>query len=477
MSWKTQLTRTALLAVCVVTSGQISPPAVAQKQKAELTPSEITEIALEAYAYAYPVVLMDVSRRVMTNHETPNTDTGLGAPMNQFAHVRAFPDAKFTEVVRPNADTLYSSLWFDVSKEPLVISVPDSGGRYYLLPMLDLWTDVFASPGNRTTGTGAQTFAIVGPKWEGKLPKDVEPIRAPTAIGWMIGRTQTNGKADYDNVHKFQAGLKATPLGAWGKDYVAPKRKVDKDLSKDPPVEQVAKMDTATFFARFCELTKDNPPHGNDYPILARMKRIGLEPGKPFDLSKASDGVKAALLKAVPLAQKKIFSHFTRSGREVNHWRMIMPPVGTYGTAYLDRAGIAYAGLGANVPEDAIYPTALVDSDGKAFDSSKKYVLHFGKDQLPPVRAFWSLTMYNDRQFFADNPINRYAIGDRDKLRFDKDGSLTLYVQRDSPGKEKESNWLPAPKEGGFSMNLRLYWPSSDALDGTWKPPAVKRVD
>jgi hypothetical protein len=468
-------TRTILAAALLAASALIGWPGIpaAGDSPAPVTDDEAAEIAVEAYLYAYPLVIMEVTRRVTTNVETP---AGAHGPMNQFAHMRAFPDATFTDVVRPNADTLYSSLWFDVLKEPLVISVPDSGGRYYLLPMLDLWSDVFASPGKRTTGTGPQTFAIVGPKWEGKLPDGVGLIRAPTSVGWMIGRTQTNGKADYDAVHKFQDGLTATPLSAFGKPYTPPRGKVDPRQDKSAPVEQVAKMDAATFFALFAELTRENAPHANDYPVLARMQRLGLEPGRPFDISKVSPQARQALEKAPPLGQKQIVEQLRRAGTKVGSWQMITPPVGTYGTDYGRRAVIAFGGLGANVPEDAIYPTTLTDADGKPYDSGKKYVLEFPKGQVPPVRAFWSLTMYNEKQFFTANPIDRFAIGDRDKLKLNEDGSLTLYIQRDSPGKERESNWLPAPKEGGFSMNLRLYWPKPEALAGTWQPATVKEV-
>ncbi len=451
-----------------------TPPAIHAKDR--LTDEEALEIATEAYLYAYPMILMDVTRRGSTNCEQPDP-TRMRAPVNQFVHLKTFPDASFTDVVRPNADTLYSTIFFDVTKEPLVIHVPDSKGRYYLLPMLDMWSDVFASPGSRTTGTAEQIFAIVGPKWKGKLPKGVRQVRSPTGFGWMIGRTQANGEKDFPNVHKFQAGLIAFPLSAFAqsKDYTPPKGKVNPKVSSDPPVEQVAKMDAATFFTRFLELTKDNPPHANDYPILARMKRIGLEPGGQFDFSKAPEQLKKVLKKATSIAQQKIKGGLTKAGTEINNWRILMPPIGTYGTDYNRRAQIAYGGLGANVIEDAIYPTAFVDTEGKPFDSGKKYILHFKKDQIPPVRAFWSLTMYNDKQFFAENSINRYAIGDRNKLKFNPDGSLTLYIQRESPGKDRQSNWLPAPKSGGFSMNLRLYWPKQKALDGTWQPPAVKR--
>ncbi len=443
------------------------------RAQASLDASDAADVAVEAYVYAYPLVLMDVSRQAMTNAAEATPDGK--APMNQFSHKRTFPDASFTDVVRPNADTLYSTLWFDVAKEPLVISVADSGGRYYLLPMLDMWTDIFASPGKRTTGTQAGAFAIVGPKWQGTLPEGVQMLRAPTAIGWLIGRTQTNGKDDYGHVHKFQDELKAVPLSAWGKPYSPPKNAVDPNMPMKPPVEVVAEMDAAAFFARFAQLTIENPPHANDYPVLERMKRLGLEPGKPFDLSKASPEAQAALASAPKKALAKITGYIRNADRVVNGWGMIMNPVGTYGTDYLKRALIANMGLGANVVEDAIYPTAFA-FEGKPFDSGKQYTLHFTKEQIPPARAFWSLTMYNDRQFFAANPINRFAIGDRDALKFAADGSLTLYIQRESPGSDKESNWLPAPQEGTFTMNLRLYWPKPAALDGTWQPPAVEQT-
>jgi hypothetical protein len=447
-----------------------------QARAADVGADEAREIARDAYIYAYPLVLMEVSRRVLTNTDAPNPAT-TSAPINQFSHLRAFPDASFTDVVRPNADTLYSSMFFDVTKEPLVIDVPDSGGRYYLLPMLDMWTDIFASPGKRTTGTEAQKFAIVGPRWEGRLPQGVAEIRSPTGVGWMIGRTQTNGKADYDAVHKFQAGLTATPLSRYAKAYTAPKGAVNPQQSMSAPVEQVEKMDAATFFATFADATKSNPPHDNDYPILARMKRIGIEPGTLIDLRSMPQQIRTALEQAPREAMDQVKSAMDRSSRIANGWQMIMQPVGTYGTDYLKRAGIAYFGLGANVTDDAIYPSMLHDAQGKPLDSGAKYVLHFAKDQIPPVNAFWSVTMYNDRQFFTANPIDRYAIGDRDKLAYNPDGSLDLYVQRQSPGPDKEANWLPAPAQGPFSLTMRLYWPKEAALDGRWSPPQLQKID
>jgi hypothetical protein len=366
-------------------------------------------------------------------------------------------------------------MWFDVSQEPLMISVPDSGGRYYLLPMLDMWTDVFASTGKRTTGTNAQTLAIAGPRWQGDLPSEAMLIRSPTAIGWIIGRTQTNGKADYDAVHKFQAGLVATPLSQWGKPYRPPPGKINPDWDmKAPPTEQVEKLNPAAYFSLFAELTKLNPPHANDYPILHQMARLGIEPGKPFAFDKASPEVQRALTEAGPAALKTIKMRLSKAGVAHEGWRTNLTAIGTYGTDYLARAAVAFAGLGANTIEDAVYPTAITDADGKPFVSDNRYVLHFAKEQIPQVRGFWSLTMYNERQAFAANPIDRYAIGDRDKLTFNPDGSLDIYIQRESPGKDKESNWLPAPASGPFTMNMRFYWPKSAILEGDWLPPGVK---
>ncbi|GFE71676.1 protein of unknown function DUF1254 [Chroococcus sp. FPU101] len=434
---------------------------------------EIYEIARDTYIYAYPLVMMQVTQNVGCNVAEP---IGLRAPINQIAHNREFPDATYTDVVRPNADTLYSALSFNVSKEPIVVSIPDSGGRYYLTPWLDCWTDVFTAPGSRTTGTGAITYAIVGPKWRGTLPDGVKEYRSPTASGLLIGRTQTNGKPDYEAVRKFQDGMSAVPLSAYGKPYTPPKNTVNPNQDMTAPPDQVDQMDAASFFALFTELMKDNPPHANDYPIVDRMKRIGIEPGKSFNLADAPQEVQDALNAAPAVALKLIKQVWANSGVFANGWRTNLTAIGSYGTDYLHRAGVAYAGLGANLIEDAIYPTVFTDENGEPLHSDKRYVLHFEKDQIPPVRAFWSLTMYDERQLFTANPIDRFAIGDRDKLTFNSDGSLDLYIQRESPGKDKESNWLPAPESGRFTMNLRLYWPKAEALNGTWTPPGVKQV-
>ncbi len=357
--------------------------------------------------------------------------------------------------------------------------MPDSWGRYYLLPLLDMWTDVFAAPGARTTGTDEQAYAVTGPGWRGRLPAGVEEIRCPTGMAWMIGRTQTNGPSDYENVHKFQAGLTAVPLSRWGDGggSAPPPGRVDRGQEMSAPSAQVAAMSGPAFFGAAAAIMAKNPPHLTDTSMLQRARQLGFRPGEQFDLADAPRRLREAVDNAPSAALAAINAALPRSGLLVNHWQMVSSPIGTYGTDYLKRALIAQMGLGANPVEDAIYPTAVADADGHPFDSARRYLMHFDPGQTPPVDAFWSLTMYDRRQLFAANPISRFAIGDRDALKFNTDESLDLYICRESPGEVLESNWLPTPASGPFTMNLRLYWPRPEALDGSWQPPAVRATD
>lgn len=433
----------------------------------------LQETARDVYIYAYPLVLSHITNLIGTNVEEP---VGTYAPVNQLTHMRDVPDENWTIVVRPNADTLYSPLAYDVSEEPLIVSVPDSGDRYYLLPWLDKWTDIFAVPGTRTTGNRAQVFAIAGPDWHGELPDGVRLYRSPTNEGSMLGRIQINGSDDLAAVHAFQNGMSVVPLSAFGTDYTAPKGKHDSGLDMSAPPDQVDAMDGATFFTIFADLMKKNPPHINDSPIVDRMASLGIIPGESFDFEAASPGVQQALIESASHALPLIKPAFVNSGERANGWATNLTAIGTYGTDYLHRAGVAYGGWGANVVEDAIYPSLALDENGEPLSSDRKYVLHFEADELPPVRAFWSLTMYDERQLFTANSIQRYVIGDRDNLKYNPDGSLDLWIQRDSPGVNEESNWLPAPQNGEFTLNLRLYWPTIEAYTGSWAPPALRNV-
>jgi hypothetical protein len=418
---------------------------------------------------------MEITRQITTNLPV-GAKPGYG-PMNAFHHLTAFPSAEFRDVVRPNFDTLYSSAWLDLTREPMIVSAPDTNGRYYLLPMLDMWSNVFAVPGKRTTGTQAGHFAVVPPGFSGKLPHGVDRIDAPTSHVWVIGRTQTNGPADYPNVNKIQVGYTVTPLSQWGKTVPPAAFKPDPSVDmKTPPLTQVNTMPAGKYFAMAAMLMKTNPPQITDWSTIARLKQLGITPGGSFDLAKAPPIVKAALEKAPAQGLKLMQESLPTLATVVNGWQMNTSSMGVYGNYYLKRAIVAMIGLGANQPEDAIYPLLLVDADGKRLDGTSKYVIHFTREQLPPTHAFWSITMYDHEGFQVANKLNRFAIGDRDPLKYNADGSLDIYIQADSPGPDKESNWLPAPAQGELGVTMRIYGPKPQALDGRWVPPAVKRV-
>jgi len=430
--------------------------------------------AIEAYIFGYPLVTMEMTRRVLTNAAKPE---GLHGSMGQFASAREYPTAAFKDVTAPNADTLYSSAWLDLSQGPWILRVPDEHGRYYLMPMLDGWTDVFADPGTRTTGTGAGEFAIVGPGWHGELPPGVEQLRSPTDLVWVIGRTYCTGTPeDYAAVHAIQDQYRLVPLSAYGKPYTPPPGKIDPAIDVKTPVrEQVEGMDTVGFFKLLAELMKQNPPYAEDAPILARLAHIGLVPGQDFGSSKLAT---MANVGDVPkLGVERIMAHFSAAGADLNGW-VFFKPGGQYGTDYLQRALVTRLGLGCNRTEDAVYPTATTDGTGQKLNGANKYVMRFPKGQMPPVRGFWSLTMYDAQYFFVANPLNRYTLSQRNALKASPDGSVDLYIQVANPGADEEPNWLPAPN-GPFVLMLRLYWPKEhppSLLDGTWQPPPIERV-
>lgn len=462
--------RTAAFLGAVLLSALVGPAAA----QSALTEQEANAIGVNAYLYFYPLITMDVTRKQFTNLP-PGKEPGRG-PMNTFSSMPAYPAADDRSVVRYNFDTLYSAAWLDMTKEPMIVSAPDTNGRYYLLPMLDMWTDVFASPGWRTTGTQAANFLLTPPGWTGTVPSGMTRIEAPTPIVWIIGRTKTDGPADYDAVHKIQAGYKVTPLSQWGKPPVPAPVTIDPAVDmKTPPKVQVDTMSADKFFAYAAELLKTTPPHITDQPIIAQLKKVGFEPGKSFDLQKLDPTIRKAFADVPEEAQKLMAWKVPTLARVVNGWSMNTDTMGVYGNYYLKRAIVAQLGLGANLPEDAIYPVNLTDDSGKPLDGASMYALRFDKGNTPPANAFWSVTLYDAEGFQVANPLHRFNISSWMPLKYNADGSLDLYFQNESPGKDKEANWLPAPK-GAFNLLLRLYAPKSDALTGKWNPPPVTRV-
>jgi hypothetical protein len=449
-------------------------------ERPALSAPEAEAIATLGYIYGYPLVLMDVTRSLATT------------PFNRFAHVTVFPDDKFTDVVSPNVDTLYSTAWLELSREPIVLDVPEMGTRYYMMPLLDAWTNVFASPGTRTTGNGKGAFAIVGPGWRGNVPASVEAIQAPTNMVFLIGRTYTAGKRDYDAVHAVQREYRLTPLSQWVKSTAAPGSTASAAAAAaaataiavaaataaaptTPPVVQVEKMNAEAFFARLARLMKPNPPTENDTPIAHRLASLGIIPGEPFDLARLPASIADAIEGGVAAARARIAgAPLATLGKSANGWHVQLE-LGRYGTDYERRAMVAHVGLGANLAQDAVYPMTDLDVAGQPLSGEHRYVIRFPSGGLPPVKAFWSVTLYDERHFLPANALGRYALGDRDALHAEPDGSVELLVQRDDPGPERRANWLPAPA-GAFNLIMRLYQPKPAVLDGGWRPPPVVRV-
>lgn len=443
----------------------------------EVSDEEAYAIAKDAYVYAYPVMLTHTTLQKLSNFAEPIEGDAFGPP-NRFNHARAFPNPADKIVIRENVDTLYSAATLDLKAEPMVLSVPATD-RYFMLPMLSLWTDVFAVPGTRTTGKNtARDFLVSAPGWSGDIPAGLELIRSPTRYVWIIGRTQTNGAADYENVHKIQDSYTLTPLSAWGKaDYVPAKGKVDPGIDmKTPPPVIVDNMDAATYFGRFAELLKDNPPNQVDYPMIHRLSRLGFKAGKSFDLAAAPENIRSAFEKGYADGKALVLAEGNKAAGIGGKGWVYTVRSGAYGVDYLYRAAIAQCCVGENLPQDAVYPALSSDSEGKPLDGTNGYVLHFDKGKLPPVDGFWSVTAYDFEGYLMANPLNRSAIGDRDRLVANADGSVDIYIQTESPGKDKEANWLPVTK-GAFTLLMRLYWPREEFLEGKWEPPPVKRAE
>lgn len=441
----------------------------------EANPTEAKMLAEQIYAYGYPLMIMDVSKDMMTATSVPTDDK---APINQFAHKRSFPDASFTDIVSPNADTLYSTAWLDLSKEPIILSVPETGKRYYLMQLMNAWTEVFANPGTRTTGNGKGDFLITGPNWNGTVPEGLRQIKSETNDVMVIGRTEATGKSDFAAVNEIQDRYRLTPLSSWGRSYAPPKEVAVKqgvNLAQTP-VDQVEAMTGLDFFTRLSESLKRNPPLAQDSEMIQKMKRIGIEPGKTFNPANLSVEQRNALNAGAQSALSKIINAAKNpKGEKANGWTYHFD-TGRYKNNYANRAVIAREGLGANLPQDAVYPVITTDSAGRRLNGKYNYIIHFPKGQLPPVNGFWSITLYNQKNYFVKNPLNKYSVGDHDKLVFNRDGSLDIYVQYQPPAKSRIPNWLPTP-QGNFKLMARLYWPRKEILNRTYRLPGVQRVE
>jgi hypothetical protein len=424
-------------------------------------------LGAEAYVYGYPLVIMDITR----------TQSAINiGPENQLRRVRQFPDANFKDVVRPNVDTLYTTAFLSMKEGPWVFNMPVQYERYELMPFMDAWTNVFASPGTRTSKSNESVYLLVGPNWQDTVPPHMTLLRSPTDIVWLIGRTQTNGVADFETVHRIQDGLQLQafkPKDNSAQTFNGEKKSIASSPGL-PPVAQIKALSTAVFFERLFQLMVDNPPAPEDAPLLKRLALEGLEPGQAVKLS-TLNGIGFSVGRW--LANLKIKRTLNDRDKE-GSWRTPPLNLGKYGTDYNTRAVVAMVGLGANLPEDAIYPNTASDQEGRALNGKYKYRIHFDAKQLPPVKAFWSITAYGADEFLIDNPLHRFALGDRDDLHYNSDGSLDIWIQAEAPAKvEMKKNWLPVKANAPFLLNARLYWPKEDALNLKWQMPPVERLN
>ena len=424
------------------------------------------KIGASAYLFGYPLVLMDETRKETVAH--------IGS--NRLSHSVNFPNSDFRLLSRPNVDTLYSTAWLDLSQGPLVVSMPETGDRYYVLPFMDAWTNVFARRGTNETGNKAQEIAVVGPEFKGDIPTNIDSVvTSPTNMVWLIGRIQTNNAADVINVAKIQDKMSLTPLNKWRKgDRYKGEASSLMDNAQSDVSQWVDDMDAHTFFTKMNALMEKHPPFAEDVSELNKFSHLNIGPKMIFILDSLNVIERWAVQKSVALTIEKITQAVNAKEANKQGWN-IMRNLGTYGTDYKLRAGIARFGLGALPSVEAAYPSSSVDSTGQHYHGRNNYVLHFEANELPPANAFWSLSMYNKDGFFVDNELDRYAIGDRSELHFNQDGSLDIYIQHKKTT-YGSVNWLPAP-DSNFNLLLRLYIPKKIFFNETWHIPAVRQIE
>ena len=445
-----------------------------QKQET-LSPKEAKQIAEEAYIFAYPMLEHYKSMFVFTMYKESGVYEG---PFNLFVHNATLLGPEYTSVVRPNNDTYYSKLWLNVKSEPMVLSVPAIvDNRYYSFQIIDKYTHNMDYVGTRATGFDAGAYMFVGPDWEGETPQGINKvIRSEGNYLAALGRTQVFGPDDVDNAKAVLAQFKAEPLSA----YLGAASAVDTN-PPNYPAYNPEKAKGIEFITYLNALMTDGGIHESETALFATFAKIGIAPGKTFDPSTLDPAIAKAIKEGIESAEEKIKAESTKLGERKNGWQMVSGAFGNRETMqgkYLTRAAAAYFGLYGNSLEEAYYPETSEDNANEALDGSKhNYVLHFDKEELPPVKAFWSLSMYKmPEQLFIENEINRYVISSAtDGLKYNEDGSLDVYIQKENPGKDKISNWLPA-FDGLFSLQARLYWVKPENLDPLYVMPTVNKV-
>jgi hypothetical protein len=449
---------------------------------AQLSSSNKSEdIATLAYIWGFPLVTMERQFNFVTS---PNVAPGPGrGPANTISCARELVNASFTDVVTPNADTLYCQTQFDLKNEPVVLVVPPIADRYYSFQFLDAYTNDYAYTGLRTTGSTGGTYLIAGPDWKGQVPEGMTEIWTPTNLAWLVNRILVKGPADVPNVNAIQDQISVKPLSEFqGNTTTTPLSSTtttaattQTNASNEVPIGPQPNLIAPTGIEIYDEIGKamiGNPLNPPDPVLVTKLASIGIGPGK-VPSTESNDTIKTALQTGITEGQKLIDSKVANIGTVVNGW-LVNAQYGVFGTDYLFRAATAQLGLGANIAQEALYPGSFTDIEGMPLNGTNNYVIHFNPGQTPPVDGFWSISMYNDKSLFVDNPINRYNIGKyTEGLKNNTDGSLDIYIQNANPGADKESNWLPAP-QGGFNLVMRMYLPQPQVLNGTYQYPTIQ---
>jgi hypothetical protein len=434
------------------------------------TPQQARQLGADAFIFGFPLLAMTTAMCHTTGVPAP---TGERAPLNHFAHIRRFPDASFHAIVGANADTLYSQAWLDLAEEPILLELPDTGGRSYLMTLLDAWSNVIASLGPRTANAGKRAYAIFGPGSTGAVPEGARRLDAPTSNVWAIWHLHADGREDLEAGLAIQRSLTLSPLGDNGAGQ-PPSGPVNPILDRSAaPQRLVLSMDAPAFLTELAMQMGPNPPTTDDGPLLERLAGIGLRPGEPFDYFGLPTPIRAALATGIEDGRKATAQH--PGQRTEGGWQMVQPSTGSFGSDHLKRARFANLALGISHPEDALFPLSHTDAQGRQLSGAHRYMLRFEPGRLPPVGAHWSLAVYDMDQVFVQNSVDRHALGDRDNPKLEADGALEIAIQHDRPD-GSDANWLPAP-EGDFNLMLHMYWPSRRVLDGGWVVPPVQRAD
>jgi hypothetical protein len=451
------------LLVAALLAGSWGAFAFAARNPDGLALRELGQSAGEAYAFGFPIVLMDETRQTLLG-------SGEGIATNQLHHRRALPGYGDEAVVRPNRDTLYSLAWLDLAAGPAIVRFPETDGRYWLFQVMDAWTDVAGTAGSRLTGTAPGAVMIAGPGWDGPALPGMARIQVDTEMAWLLGRIAVApDEADLQVGHALQDQFSLTAPAVSGPVSLA----LEPGLQAMRPPDRVAAMAPDAFFARLAALMADNPPRPGDDPMVDRLAALGVTPGD-YDRSGFGPLARYAMARGVSVARERLVDAMAQRPFGPTQWRTALG-LGDYGVDYGLRAGVALFGLGANLPADAIYPSTEIDSQGRPLTGAHAYKIRFAPDHIPPARSFWSVTAYDADGFLLNAP--HHLLGDRDPVVRDEDGGLTLTISATRPQGVPEMNWLAVVEGAPFALTARLYDPEPEALSGDWRMPAVERIE